>query len=79
MDNIFKNYPFVHVYVDDILITSNNIAQHIIHLNTFADVCIQHGLALLEKKAKIRLQIMLGMEIDGEEVKLQTHILEKIS
>ena len=58
MDNIFKKYAFIHVYVDDILITSNNIAQHIIHLNTFADVCIQHGLALLEKKAKIRLQII---------------------
>ena len=34
MENIFKRYPFIHVYVDDILIASNSIAQHITHLNT---------------------------------------------
>ena len=74
-------YPFINVYEDDIWISSDNITQHIIRLNTFADLCIQHLLARLEKKAKIGLQEIefLGMEIDGKVVKIQPHILEKIS
>ena len=50
MDNIFKRYLFIHVYGNDVLIANDNIAQHIIHMNTFANLCLQHGLAITEKK-----------------------------
>ena len=38
MDNIFKGYDFFHVYVDDMLISSENEKQHLEHLNTYVDV-----------------------------------------
>ena len=56
MDNIFKKYDFCHVYVDDILITSDNIVQHSIHLNTFAGLCLKHRLALSEKRQRYAYQ-----------------------
>jgi hypothetical protein len=50
MDNIFKFYKFIFVYVDDILILSDSVTDHLKHLNIFADLCYTHGLALSEKK-----------------------------
>ena len=50
MDNIFKDYDFIHVYVDDKLISSNDKDQHLELLNTFADLCIAHGIGLSKKK-----------------------------
>lgn len=81
MDNIFKNYDFIFVYIDDVLILSNDINSHIKHLDIFANLCLQNGLALSDKKSKIMQKEIefLGMEIDGKGIKLQSHILEKIS
>ena len=33
MDNIFKDYDFIHVYVDDMLISSKTKEQHLKHLD----------------------------------------------
>lgn len=81
MDNIFKNYDFIFVYVDDILVLSNDIESHLRHLDTFADLCIKNGLALSEKKSKLlQDQIeFLGTKVDGNGIELQSHILEKIT
>ena len=46
MDNMFKGYDFIHVFVDDMLISSENKEQHLEHLNTFVDLCITHGIGL---------------------------------
>ena len=80
MDKIFKDYPFLYVYVDDILIASDSIEEHLEHLNIFSDLCLKHGIGLSEKKAKIGLKEIefLGLEINGEGIKMQPHILEKI-
>ena len=77
MDKIFKDYPFLYVHVDDILIASDSIEEH---LNAFSDLCLKHGIGLSEKKAKIGLKEIefLGLEINGEGIKMQPHILEKI-
>ena len=66
--------------VDDILIASNSIEEHLEHLNIFSDLCLKHGIGLSEKKAKIGLKEIefLGLEINGEGIKMQPHILEKI-
>jgi hypothetical protein len=74
MDNIFKNFDFIFVYVYDVLVLSNNLNEHLKFLNVFADLCLEHGLALSEKKAKMLQNEIefLGMEIDGQGIKLTT-------
>ena len=52
MDSIFKGYDFIHVYVDDMLISSEN-EKHLEHLNTFVDLCITHGIGFSKKKSII--------------------------
>ena len=41
------------VYVDDILIFSNNGVDHISHIVSFAEKCTKHGILLSNKKAEI--------------------------
>ena len=41
------------VYIDDILIASKNVNEHIKHLEIFSEICQREGLALSEKKAVI--------------------------
>ena len=80
MDNIFKYYDFIHIYVDDMLISSNDKEQHLEHLNIFVDLCITHGIWISKKKSIIgesKIEF-LGLIIDAEGIELQTHILEKI-
>ena len=67
MDNIFKDYDFIHVYVDDMLISSNDKEQHLEHLNIFVDLCITHGIVLFKKKLIIgesKIEF-LGLIIDA--------------
>lgn len=80
MDNIFRDYNFIFVYVDDILVLSDDLQSHLKHLDIFADLCIKHGLALSERKSKLLQNKIefLGMNIDGSGIELQNHILEKI-
>ena len=80
MDTIFKGYDFIHVYVDDMLISSENEKQHLQNLNTFVDLCITHEIGLSKKKPIIgesKIEF-LGLIIDSEGIELQNHILEKI-
>ncbi|KAL0352233.1 UNVERIFIED_CONTAM: putative enzymatic polyprotein [Sesamum calycinum] len=44
MDNLFKDYfEFMFVYIDDILIASKNMKEHIKHLEIFSDACYKEG------------------------------------
>ena len=79
IDYIFKEYDFIHVYVDDMLISSKNLAQHLKHLEKFIDLCISNGIGLYNKKTIIEPKIdFLGLIIDSEGIELKTHILEKL-
>ena len=54
MNDIFNPYSkFVIVYIDDVLIFSQNIDQHFKHLQTFIHIIKQNGLAV--SKSKINL------------------------
>ena len=53
MDNIFRDYDFIHVYVDDMLISSKTKEQHLKHLDTFINLCQTHGIGLYKKKSII--------------------------
>ncbi|KAL0309388.1 UNVERIFIED_CONTAM: putative enzymatic polyprotein [Sesamum radiatum] len=81
MDNLFKDYfEFMFVYIDDILIASKNMKEHINHLEIFSDACHKEGLVLSEKKATIAVNKIefLGILIDETGIELQEHIVEKI-
>ncbi|KAL0324667.1 UNVERIFIED_CONTAM: putative enzymatic polyprotein [Sesamum calycinum] len=81
MDNLFKDYfEFMFVYIDDILIASRNMKDHIKHLEIFSDACYKEGLVLSKKKATIAVNKIefLGILIDETCIELQEHILEKI-
>ncbi|KAL0378625.1 UNVERIFIED_CONTAM: putative enzymatic polyprotein [Sesamum radiatum] len=81
MDNLFKDYfEFMFVYIDDILIASKNMKDHIKHLEIFSDACHKEGLVLSEKKATIVVNKIefLGILIDETGIELQEHIVEKI-
>ncbi|KAK4409353.1 putative enzymatic polyprotein [Sesamum angolense] len=81
MDNLFKDYfEFMFVYIDDILIASKNMKDHIKHLEIFSYACHKEGLVLSEKKATIAVNKIefLGILIDEAGIELQEHIVEKI-
>ncbi|KAL0404583.1 UNVERIFIED_CONTAM: Enzymatic polyprotein [Sesamum radiatum] len=81
MDNLFKDYfEFMFVYIDDILIASKNMKDHIRHLEIFFYACHREGLVLSKKKATIAVNKIefLGILIDETGIKLQDHIVEKI-
>ena len=73
MGNLFKDYfTFMFVYIDDILIASKNMNEHIRHLEIFFEICHREGLVLSEKKADIATRKIefLGVEIDESGITL---------
>ena len=81
MDKIFRNMnDFCIVYIDDILIFSDTLANHIKHLELFIQIIRKHGILLSEKKSEIFKNKIeyLGYIIDSEGVQLQEHIATKI-
>ena len=76
MDKIFSDYSsFIIVYIDDMLICSDNEKDHEKHLDVFITLCKEHGIILLEKKVEIKKKEIefLGMIIDSKGIKLQSH------
>nr|WUF06597.1 reverse transcriptase [Angelica bushy stunt virus] len=82
MQNALNIYEkFCCVYVDDILIFSDNEEDHQRHLATVLKKCEQLGIILSKKKAQLfRTKInFLGLEIDQGTHCPQNHILEHIA
>ena len=68
MDKIFKEFhEFCIIYVNDILIFSNNKIDHVNHLISFAEKCKKHGILLSKKKAEIMKTIIefMGLITDA--------------
>lgn len=54
MNDIFNNYSkFTIVYIDDVLVYSTSIDQHIRHIYTFLNIVKQHGLVISAKKMSL--------------------------
>jgi len=52
MEDIFKDFSFIIVYIDDLLVYSRDIAEHKSHLESFYQTIHQHGLALSNSSDK---------------------------
>ena len=81
MDNCFRGTEdFIAVYIDDILIFSENEDQHAKHMKEMLERCKKNGLVLSPTKMKIAVQEVefLGAVIGNKRIKLQPHIIKKI-
>ncbi|ATZ69459.1 ORF3 polyprotein [Cacao swollen shoot CE virus] len=81
MDQCFKGTEeFIAVYIDDILVFSNNIQEHMKHLHTMLHICQKNGLVLSPSKMCLAQEEMefLGTIIAHGKMKLQQHVIKKI-
>ncbi|ANN87818.1 polyprotein [Canna yellow mottle associated virus] len=81
MDNCFRGKEhFIAVYIDDILIFSENKEQHVQHLKEFLRIVKKEGLVLSPTKMKIGVPKVdfLGATIGESRIKLQPHIIKKV-
>ncbi|AVA17861.1 polyprotein [Birch leaf roll-associated virus] len=82
MDNCFKGTEeFIAVYIDDILVFSENHKQHEGHLRKMLEIVRQNGLVLSPTKMKIACSEIdfLGATIGNSRIQLQPHIVQKIA
>ena len=80
MDTIARGFPFVRVYLDDVVVFSNNVEAHLIHLQKVLDVINEAGLKLKLSKcsfaqAKIKL---LGNVVDKSGIAVDSSKVEVI-
>ncbi|KAJ4812318.1 polyprotein [Rhynchospora pubera] len=81
MDDCFRGTEnFIAVYIDDILVFSEDEEQHAKHLEAMLTICEKWGLVLSPTKMKIAVQEIefLGAVIGHRKIKLQPHIIKKI-
>ncbi|XP_004297853.1 PREDICTED: enzymatic polyprotein-like [Fragaria vesca subsp. vesca] len=82
MDNIFRPYSdFCIVYIDDILVFSKTMNEHLKHFEQVCKLIVQKGIILGQKKIHlIKGEIdFLGIHVKDGEIRLQDHIVKKIS
>nr|UNA88853.1 polyprotein [Jujube mosaic-associated virus] len=82
MDNCFRGTEdFIAVYIDDVLVFSENERDHKEHLKIKLGICQKHGLVLSPSKMNIAVGevYFLGAVIGKQRLKLQPHIIQKIA
>ncbi|BBL52464.1 hypothetical protein QKP79_gp3 [Aucuba ringspot virus] len=82
MDNCFRGTEdFIAVYIDDILVFSENLQEHEEHLKIMLEICRKNGLVLSPTKMKIACSEIefLGAVIKRGKIKLQEHIIKRIA
>ena len=68
------------MYIDDILIFSKTLEQHMHDLKAITQECVKHGIILGQKKCIYAEQEIefLGLKIKTGQIVLQKHILENV-
>ncbi|KAL6194350.1 hypothetical protein ACLB2K_035434 [Fragaria x ananassa] len=82
MDNIFRPYSdFCIVYIDDILVFSKTMNEHLKHFEQVCKLIVQKGIILGQKKIHlIKGEIDFhGIHVKDGEIRLQDNIVKKIS
>lgn len=80
MDSVFKE-DFILCYIDDILVFSKDVKEHIVHLQKFYNLIYQNGLVISTTNMEIAQTSIkyLSMDIENGKVKVQKHVFESIS
>ena len=80
MDNIFRGLDFVFVYIDDILIASDNAEDHVIHLNRVFDTLNKYDLRISGDKCHFMQDeiIFLGHHISSAGIRPPEKKIEAI-
>lgn len=82
MDNCFwRIEQFIAIYIDDILVFSENEEEHVKHLQKMLEICEKEGLILSPTKMKVAVKQVefLGAIIGKQKIKLQPHIIKKLA
>ncbi|KAG0420206.1 Retrovirus-related Pol polyprotein from transposon, partial [Dictyocoela roeselum] len=81
MNNILKSIPNVFIYIDDILIYSKTLAEHVETLKSVFDCIHQNGASINFDKSTFASHSVkfLGHEISGEGIKPEITKLENIN
>ena len=53
MEDIFRDKKWALVFIDDILVCSKNLQDHLKHLQSFYDLVYKHGLVPSQSKMEI--------------------------
>ncbi|CEJ16363.2 polyprotein [Mulberry badnavirus 1] len=81
MDNCFMGTEeFIVVYIDDILVFSQNEQDHERHIRAMLKICKENGLILSPSKMKIGQTKVefLGAIIDKGKIRLQPNVIKKV-
>jgi hypothetical protein len=82
MDETFKGFEkFCRIYVDDIIVFSDNDKEHVTHVTQVVDRCKEIRVILSKSKAQLFKESIsfLGLIIDKGQLQLQKHIGEHIT
>ena len=82
MNETFTGFEnFCRIYVDDIIVFSENDKEHVEHVSKVLDRCKEIGVILSEPKAQLFKEKIefLGLVIDKGNLQLQKHIGENIT
>ena len=81
MEDISRDKQCALVFIDDVLICSKNLKDHLKHLDLFYDLVYKHGLVLSQSKMEITKNEIdfLGFSIQKGQVILQKHVLNVFS
>ncbi len=66
MDKLFRHFPFVFTYLDDHLIASRTLEEHLLHLQQFFQVLQENGLTINPAKCVFAVSSLkfLGHMVD---------------
>lgn len=83
MDTIFKPYiPFIVNYIDDFVVFSYTMQEHLQHIQKFTEIIQKHGIRLSTSHDKFQLtqqSIDLGVTISKVKISMQAHPLTKLT
>lgn len=74
---------FIANYIDDFLVFSDTVKDHIEHLWQFYQLVRQHGIGLSSRKDKFQVTKteieLLGVQLKNRNIHMQPHVLKKMA